>query len=77
VKATLTKNSKYMDWIIREHKEVELCANSIQMGVGFPQGVKKASHSHPAGTKKCSFKEQGLMNVTHQLMHFQYNNILV
>jgi hypothetical protein len=50
VKATLTKNSKYMDWIIREHTEVELHDNSIKMEVGFPQGVKKASHSHPAGT---------------------------
>jgi hypothetical protein len=60
VKATLTKNSKYMDWIIGEHTEVELHANSIKMEVGFPQRVKKASHSHPAGTKNWSFKEQGL-----------------
>ena len=60
MKATLTENSKYMDWIIREHTVVELHANSIKMEVGFPQRVKKVSHSHPAGTKKCSFKEQGL-----------------
>jgi len=46
VKATLTENSKYMDWIIREHTEVELHANSIKTEVGFPQTVKTASHSH-------------------------------
>jgi hypothetical protein len=49
-----------MDWIIREHTVVERHANSIKMELGFPQTVKKASHSHTAGTKKCSFKEQGL-----------------
>ena len=43
-----------------EHKEVELQANSITMEVGFPQEVKKAPHSHSAGTKKCSSKEQVL-----------------
>jgi hypothetical protein len=60
VKATLTENSKYMDWIIREHTEVELHANSIKMEVGFPQRVKTASHSHLQEQKKCSFKQQGL-----------------
>jgi hypothetical protein len=29
-----------MDWIIRDHTEVELHTNRIKMEVGFPQGVK-------------------------------------
>jgi hypothetical protein len=49
-----------MDWIIREETEVELHDNNIKMEVGFPEKVMKASHSHPARTKKCSFKQQSL-----------------
>ena len=43
-----------MDWIIREHTEIELHANSIKMEVGFPQSHENLSFT-PCRNKKMLF----------------------
>lgn len=43
-----------MDWIIREHTEIELHANSIKMEVGFPQSHESLSFT-PCRNKKMLF----------------------